>query len=59
MLNSAVFNFAGKNQILRFIYHKLDLAVQGWYQMKELNIYFLDNFEPGANKQTIFFPRAR
>ena len=26
MLNSAVFNFAWKNQIRRFIYHKLDMA---------------------------------
>jgi hypothetical protein len=26
MLNSAVFNFAGKSQILRFIYHKLDMS---------------------------------
>ena len=26
MLNSAVFNFAGKSQILRFIYHKLDFT---------------------------------
>ena len=25
MLNSAVFNFAWKSQILRFIYHKLDI----------------------------------
>ena len=28
MLNSAVFNFAGKSQILRFIYHKLDITTQ-------------------------------
>ena len=27
MLNSVVFNFAGKSQILRLIYHKLDLVV--------------------------------
>ena len=27
MLNSVVFNFAGKSQILRFIYHKLDVQV--------------------------------
>ena len=25
MLNSAVFNSAGKSQIMRFIYHKLDI----------------------------------
>ena len=29
MLNSAVSNFAWKSQILRFIYHKLDVTVVG------------------------------
>ena len=28
MLNSAGFNFAGESQILRFIYHRLELLVQ-------------------------------
>ena len=26
MLNSVVFNFAGGSQIMRFIYHKLDIT---------------------------------
>jgi hypothetical protein len=30
MLNSTVFNFAGKSQILRFIYHKLDVILSSY-----------------------------
>ena len=46
MLNSAVFNFTGKSQILRFIYHKLDMVEYSKHPKRRKGIYVdLENTE--------------
>ena len=38
-----------------FLHGYSHIVVQAWYQMKEHDTYFLNNLQPGATKQTIFF----